>query len=89
MTEHQVRHTPCDTQDLLDARIRKAKYIALVIVAVVVTVPFLGYCLYVVVTDTGSADDIKWCTSILAGSGSYAIGYLWGQMRKGAKRDPR
>lgn len=69
----------------IDLRIERGKHIALVLLTTFVTAAFIGYCLYIVLAHAGSADDIKWATSILAGIMGSLLGYFIKRSRWGDK----
>lgn len=68
-------------------KIERNKYIILVLVTVFITVAFVGYCLYIVLTDVGSADNIKWATSVLSGTAAALLGYFIRRSQRVMKDD--
>ena len=65
-----------------DATLRRFKDYVLFAVAIGFLAALFGYCLYVVICQIGSADNIKWSTSILTLIAGGFIGYLTGKSQK-------
>ena len=85
MAEHVNERNPDSADDAIDAKIERGKHIALVLVALFFNIAFVGYCLYIVLAQAGSTDDIKWATSILAAIVGGLLGYLISKSHRGGK----
>jgi len=62
--------------DPADARVERGKDVALFVVTLVLVSALASYCLYVVILEVGSADQIKWAQSLLAAVAGGLLGYL-------------
>ena len=83
MAKHITQRNPDSADDATDAKIERSKHIILVVVTVFTTVTFVGYCLYIVLADVGSADSIKWATSVLTGTAGALLGYFIRRSQRG------
>lgn len=73
---HDLNVTISSRPDPADARVERGKDIALFVVTLVLVSALASYCLYVVILEVGSADQIKWAQSLLAAVAGGLLGYL-------------
>jgi hypothetical protein len=73
---HDVKVVINSRPDPADARVQRGKDIALFVVALSLISVLAGYCLYLVIFEVGSADQIRWAQSLLAAVAGGLLGYL-------------
>lgn len=82
MAEHTPEGRTYSADDVIDAKFERVKHITLVLAALLFNMAFVVYCLYIVIFQIGSPDNIRWSTSILAFFAGGLISYLISRTRR-------